>query len=660
MAKVKMQCVSIAVLNKDKKKLVSQLQKYGIVELKPSQPQSGFERHDVSAQRLVFERMVQTARQALGVINAYAPAKGKMLDFLNGRREITLDEYYEQSKDAKDTIRDCYDIVALDKQLGECRTEIARLKIAVDQQITWQSLDVPTGFAGTKTAAAFVGSLNKEYLESEIIEMIAAAGYEGDYALELVSTAHLQTNIFAVCLKKDSQAFDSALRKIGFSYISGADSKNTPLESAKVMTERRDALIADCEIIKGLIAKFAEIREKIEFFIDYYSMRVERYKVYGDLLSSDRVTLINGYIPQPKVKDFTEKIEEKFTAAVEIFEPDEDEDVPVLLKNNAFNAPCESTVTMFSPPGKNDVDPTSAMAFFFYLFFGMMLSDAGYGLLITLATLFVLKKFNLEQSMRRSMQMFFYSGISTMFWGVLFGGFFGDLIPKVAEVYFDTKITMPALLNPIDDALTLLVLGLGLGLVHILVGMGIAFYNLCRRGQVLDAICDVGFWIVTIIGMVAAVAGMFSGISMLGTVGIIILAVGLGGLVLTQGRKKKGFGKVISGLASIYDVTGYASDILSYCRLMALGLATGVFAQVINQLGMNKGVLGFIGFVIIFVIGNVISFGMNALGAYVHTIRLQYVEFFAKFYEGGGRMFEPFAAKTEYVRFKETADKTND
>lgn len=652
-----MQCVSIAVLNKDKKRLISQLQKYGVVELKRSTPQSGFETHDVSAQRLVFERMVQTARQALGVINTFAPHKGKMLDFLNGRREITLDEYYEQSKDAKDTIHVCYDIVALDKQLGECKSEISRLKIAVDQQMSWQSLDVPTGFAGTKTTAAFIGSLNKEYLESEIIEMISAAGFEGDYAMELVSTAHMQTNIFAVCPKKDEKAFDSALRKIGFSYISGADTKNTPLESAEIMNERRFALEKDCEIIKSLISDFAKKREKIEFFIDYYSMRVERYKVYGELLSSNHVTLINGYIPQPQAQDFTEKIERNFSAAVEIFEPDEDDDTPVLLKNNKFNAPCESTVTMFSPPGKNDVDPTSAMAFFFYLFFGMMLSDAGYGLLITLATAFVLKKFNLERSMRNSMQMFFYCGISTMFWGVLFGGFFGDLIPKIAQVYFNKTITMPALLNPIDDALTLLVLGLGLGIVHILVGMGIAFYNLCRQGHVLDAIFDVGFWIVAIIGMVAAVAGMFSGISMLGTVGIVILCAGLAGLVLTQGRKKKGFGKVVSGISSLYDVTSYASDILSYCRLMALGLATGVFAQVINQLGMNKGVFGFIGFIVIFVIGNLISFGMNALGAYVHTIRLQYVEFFSKFYEGGGRMFEPFESKTEFIRFKKTADK---
>ena len=134
--------------------------------------------------------------------------------------------------------------------------------------------------------------------------------------------------------------------------------------------------------------------------------------------------------------------------------------------------------------------------------------------------------------------------------------------------------------------------------------------------------------------------------------GLYILGAGALGLVLTQGRKSKGAGKIIGGIASLYDITSYASDMLSYSRLMALGLATGVFAQVINQLGIGKGVGGIIKFVIIFVIGNAISFAMNALGAYVHTIRLQYVEFFGKFYEGGGKEFKPFNLKTKFYRLK--------
>ena len=651
MAKLKMQCVSIAVLNKDKKRLVSRLQKYGVMEIKKTESADGFNAHDYSSERLVFERMVQTATSALKILDANCPEKKGMLDFLNGRRELEIDEYYEIAKTAKDCSESCYDIVALDKQLGACKAEIARLKIAIDQQNAWTALDVPTGFKGTALTAAFIGTINRECLQSEIDEMIANAGYDGNYALEIVNSGYMQTNIFAISPKSTADEFDKVLREIGFSYLTNTDSKNVPIEAIKVLSERRNALIKECLTIENLIKTFADKRRDIEFFIDYYAMRVQRYKLYGELLSSNHVTLIEGYIPEINAAAFTKDVEEKYSAAVEIREPDDDEDVPVALKNNAFNRPCESTVTMFSPPGKNDVDPTSAMAVFFYLFFGMMLSDAGYGLLIVLATAIILKKFNLEQSMRNSMKMFFYCGISTMFWGIMFGGFFGDLIPKIAQVYFNKTITIPAVLNPINDALTLLVLGLALGIVHIFVGMGINFCSLCRQGHVLDAIFDVGLWFVTIVGMVTAVAGMFTSIAILSKVGLILLGVGLVGLVLTQGRKKKGFGKVISGLASVYDITSYASDILSYCRLMALGLATGVFAQVINQLGMNKGIFGFLMFILIFVIGNAISFGMNALGAYVHTIRLQYVEFFSKFYEGGGRMFEPFAANTKYIRF---------
>lgn len=651
MAKLKMQRVSIAVTNKDKKRLVSRMQKYGVVEIRRSKGIDGFETHDHSSEQLVFERMVSAANQALKVLNEYAPKKSGMLDFLNGRRVLSLDEYYENAKESKDIIETCYDINALDKQLGECKAEIARLKISMDMLASWNTLDVPTGMNGTSRTKTFIGTFNREMTVGEVTELIGETGYDKDYSLEVISSGYMQTNVFALCLKKDADEFDGALRKAGFSYLTDTNSKLMPTESIKAMEVRRNALITDCDTIVSLIAKMAEKREQIEFFIDYYSMRVERYKLYGELISSKHVTLIEGYITAEKAADFTEKIESEFNAAVEISDPDpDDEDVPVALKNNKFNKPCESIVTMFSSPGKNDVDPTSAMAIFFYLFFGMMLSDAGYGLLIVIATAIVLKKFNLEQSMRNSMQMFFYCGISTMFWGFMFGGFFGDLIPRAAEVYFGVKFTMPALLNPIDDALVLLVIGLGLGVVHIMVGMGISFYNQCRQGHVADAFFDVGTWMVTIIGMVAAVAGMFAKIDMLSNVGIIILAVGILGLLLTQGRKSKGFGKVLKGITSIYDITGYASDILSYCRLMALGLATGVFAQVINQLGMNKGIVGFILFLVIFVVGNLISFGMNALGAYVHTIRLQYVEFFAKFYEGGGKPFEPFAAQTKYVR----------
>lgn len=677
MAKLKMLCVSIAVLNKDRKKLISKLQKCGVMELKKSRleveaakdadsaadldanvaqntAQSMFARQDHTASRLVFERMSKTARQALDILDSVAPKSGGMLDFLNGRREIGADEYRDLSEKVKPVCEICYDIAALDRQLGECRAEIARLNVAIDRQMSWSALDVPTGFKGTKTTRAFVGSLAAECSEGEITEGIAAAGFAGEYALEIVQKRPMQTDIFALCLKSDAEPFDAALRKIGFSYISDADAENVPLEAANRLTVRRDALRDDCEIIKKLIASFADQREQIEFLVDYYSMRAERYRVYGELLSSENVTLIEGYIPANIAADFAEAAERDFAAAVELREPSEEDEPPVALKNNAFAKPCENTVVMFSPPGRRDVDPTPSMAFFFYLFFGMMLSDAGYGLLFVLGTLFVLKKFRLEEPMRNTMRMFLYCGISTIFWGILFGGFFGDLIPKIAEVYFGKTITMPKLLDPINDALTLLVIGLALGAVHIFTGMAIHFYNFCRQGQVIDAIFDVGLWFVTIIGMICAVAGMFTEIGMLSRIGLITLGVGIAGLVLTQGRKKKGLGKIVSGIASIYDITGYASDILSYCRLMALGLATGVFAQVINQLGMNRGIFGFITFIIIFIVGNLISFAMNALGAYVHTIRLQYVEYFGKFYEGGGRMFEPFAAKTEFIRLTDS------
>ena len=347
-------------------------------------------------------------------------------------------------------------------------------------------------------------------------------------------------------------------------------------------------------------------------------------------------------------------LEKKYNACIIITDPNEnDDDVPVELSNNAFSKPAEGILRMYSPPSKKDIDPTAPMSVFFYIFFGLMLSDAGYGLLVVLGCVIALLKFNMEEKMKNNIKLFLYCGISTCFWGVLFGGYFGDLIYRVSDHFFGAPIIVkPLWLDPLKEPLTLLIFGIALGVVHVFAGMIINFINLLRHGEILSAVFDVGLWLLTLSGAVVLAVGLGLGIN-LTSIAVVMMIAGAVGLVLTQGRDKKGFSKVVSGVASLYDITSYLSDILSYSRIMALGLATGVLAQVVNLLGtMSEGVLGVLMFIVIFLIGTAISLAMNALGAYVHTIRLQYVEFFNKFYEGGGRFFSPFSANTKFIRFK--------
>ncbi|MBU5462268.1 V-type ATP synthase subunit I, partial [Lachnoclostridium sp. MSJ-17] len=296
-----------------------------------------------------------------------------------------------------------------------------------------------------------------------------------------------------------------------------------------------------------------------------------------------------------------------------------------------------------------------------YFFFGMMFSDAGYGLLMVIVIGIALKVFKPDKKMRNNLKLFQYCGVSTTVWGLIFGSIFGDA-PASLYNYFTgtTDMTMAKLLpwptlDPQKDALLLMVISIAFGLVHILVGMGCKFVVCIREKDYAAAFFDTGLWMLLLVGLAVLAAGMFLA-PVLVTVGAVIAIACAVGLVLTQGRGKKGIvGKAVGGLASLYDVTSYISDLLSYSRLLALGLTTGVMAQVFNMLStmMGKSVVGFIFMIIIFIAGHLINIGLNALGSYVHTMRLQYVEMFSKFYEGGGKEFEPFSLQSKYIKIQE-------
>ena len=288
---------------------------------------------------------------------------------------------------------------------------------------------------------------------------------------------------------------------------------------------------------------------------------------------------------------------------------------------------------------------------FFFIFFGMMLSDAGYGLILTIGGLLGARYLDAGEGLKRIMRMIGISGISTMFWGVLYGSWFGDAVPIVAETFFGRSIEIPMLIDPLNEPMKVLIISCVFGIVHLFAGMGIRAYIMIKRRDVPGAVFDVGLWYVFLIGLpLLLVPGT------LGTVGKVMSVAGAVGLVLTQGRHKPTLtGKITSGVMSLYNVTSYFSDVLSYSRILALGLATGVIASVVNILASMAGnsIIGIILFIVVFVFGHLLNLAINALGAYVHSARLQYVEFFGKYYEGGGVKFNPLKIETKYVKVTE-------
>ena len=331
----------------------------------------------------------------------------------------------------------------------------------------------------------------------------------------------------------------------------------------------------------------------------------------------------------------------------------------MLLKNNRFVRPVESITKMYALPGPKDIDPSGVMAFFYYVFFGMMLSDAGYGLVMVLGTTWALGKLTLKREMAETLRMFRYCGVSTVVWGALFGSWFGDIVQVIGRSFFSVEIGSLALwFEPMADPIRLLLFAFALGIVHLCAGLFVRAGMLIKQRRAWDAVMDTLPVLLLVLGAAPLAAGIFIPVPEgLTGAGKGMAAAGAVLLIFTSGRSgKKALAKLGGGLYGLYNTaSGYLSDVLSYSRLLALGLATGSIAGVVNLMGAmpeNLAVKAVV-LTVVFCVGHAVNLAINLLGAYVHTNRLQFVELFSKFYEGGGRAFAPFAAPQGYTHIEE-------
>jgi V/A-type H+-transporting ATPase subunit I len=381
-------------------------------------------------------------------------------------------------------------------------------------------------------------------------------------------------------------------------------------------------------------------RQHLMAYSDFLENERDKNEAISKFARTESAFLVEGWIPAPAVSGLEKLLTEKTETTVLIIrDPDPEEKVPVLLRNSGAADAFEVVTRLYSTPSRRDIDPTPLIAPFFFVFFGICLTDAGYGVILSLLALFVMRKLKLGGMGKQLIKLLFLGGISSFIFGVLMGGWFGDLI-KLRPLWF----------NPLDDPMRMLIFSFILGFIQIFFGMGVRAYQEIKAGRVLDALFDQGLWFVFLIGLVSLALPQFS------AAGKWLAVGGALGLILTQGRSQKGIiKKFLSGLLSLYDVTGYLSDVLSYSRLLALGLATGVIATALNTMGglLSGSVPGIIAMVIFLIGGHFFNLMIGSLGAYVHTSRLQYIEFFGKFFEGGGKAFEPFCNTTKFVDIEE-------
>lgn len=655
MAKLQMQKIEIIALLKDSKNVIERLQRRKAIEL-INIDDDKLIKMNTSSEMAQFERSLTTANSALEILDKSVGYKPSLLEALNGRQAISTANFAERKKQTDKTLSMCRSITDCSKKISSYRADSVKAQTNIDTLKPWLSMDLPRGFKGTKHTSAFIGSLPGAVSAGEV--EAALSGDTGTAAdVDIIFSSKEQTGMVVVCTKADSDTVSDRLRDMGFSRIM-SESSQTPMEETaalKAQISDNDKKISDCT---DKIKSFSDKRGDIEFLIDFLTMRRDKYDAINKLGVSQSTVIISGYIPKKYVDGLISEFDKKYVCAVSVYDPDEDDDVPVLLENGAFSSPVEGITEMYAMPNKRDVDPNPAMAFFYYLFFGMMLSDAGYGLMMIIGTTIALKKFTVEGALRKSLTMFKYCGISTLIWGALFGSWFGDLPQTIASNFFGREITTTALwFEPLSDPIKLLLFSFGLGIIHLFVGLGVGFKKQWDEGRRFDAICDVIPVYMTVLGVAPMAASILTTVpAVYMTIGKYLAIIGVILIVLTSGRSNKNiFARFFGGLYGLYNTaTGYLSDILSYSRLLALGLATGSIASVINLIATmpSNTALKAVCLIVIGIAGHTANMGINLLGAYVHADRLQFVEFFSKFYEGGGRPFKPLMANTKFIKFE--------
>lgn len=538
----------------------------------------------------------------------------------------------------------CDEVNGIVKQIAQQKNSSTRSQLQITALEPWSELDLDLSVSQTKNTALMyltcASDVNLDAFEQELAEK-APLCY-----LHKVSSGS-EMSCFVLLYHKDAQndVMNVVKRyntnRPDFVGLSGTASEN--ISSLKSQIENCNKEIDRLNEQLKVAASSAKL---LKTGYDMISLQIDDQKVRENIFQTESVFALTGWI----VENDSEKVKkllDKYQCYYTITAPAEGEEPPIKLKNNKFVEPYEMITEMYSLPTPDGIDPTPMLTPFFILFFGMMLADGGYGILITLLCFVGLKVLKPDEGFLKSaMKIGVACGLSTMFWGAMYGGWFGNLISQVAESWFGVTVKIPQVLDPLNNPMSVMILSFVLGAVHLFTGMGIKIYMLAKRGHLLDGLMDIGLWYVLLIGLPMLV------IPATAPVGKVLAIGGVLGLILTQGRHEKNiFMKLIKGVMSLYDITSYLSDILSYARILALGLAGGVIANVVNIMGTMPGlnIIGIIAFVLIFAGGHIFNLAISGLGAYVHTSRLQYVEFFGKFYEAGGKPFKPFKANTKYT-----------
>ncbi|MCR5575918.1 MAG: V-type ATP synthase subunit I [Oscillospiraceae bacterium] len=582
---------------------------------------------------------------AVELLDHYAPKKSKLL---SAKPELE-DRVLLDDTGLSGALKVAEAIEGSDARIKRIAAEESRQRAVIESLQPWLDLDLSLDCEGTERCSVLLGSLPGRIQFADIEAAVEAVDEEAE--LFPIHSDKKEHDVLLVCMREKLPAMQDALRPFGFTASPLTSMHGTARECLLNAEQSLKELAAEKENCTQYIVDDAVHRDELKLAADRVSVKIALAEAEDKLCGTDSVVAMEGWIPAEREEELAE-VFERFGCAWETQDPTEDEypQVPVKLKNNKFTNALNMVTDMYALPAYGSLDPNPLMAPFFILFYGLMMADMGYGILMIVAALVAMKKIKPRRGTLSFCQLLLYAGISTFVMGALTGGFFGDALEQIGRILGKPEGwgVLPALFSPLKDTVYVLVGAMVLGLIHLNTGMAINFYKKVKRGQLADAIWEEGALWVLLVGIILYVLKV-------GNIGgyPVVLILGLVMLFYGGSRSSKGiFGKLLSVFVTFYNqATGWFGDILSYSRIMALMLAGSVIATVFNTIGAIANNLVF--FFVIFIIGHALNFGLNLLGCYVHDLRLQCLEYFGKFYEDGGRPFEPLEIKTKYYNVAE-------
>lgn len=649
MAIVKMKKFNLFVLESNRKQLLEELQKFSYVHFVKTDAKEYAEYlkdTEVSSDTSTYSEQSSKVQWMINYVEKFAEKEKAISALKKGPAVYTFDELEKAAK-SYDYEPDYKSLDEISKKLDENKQEILNLQNSIKELKPWEGIKEPIHeLRNFKIAKFIMGSVPTKNL-LKFKESLATFKYT---YFEEQSVTGNSTNCIFFTNEVEYEALMEVFRANGF--VESNLDIDCVVGDAILEKENRISVLNEdnlklTEEVKG----FTKNLFNMKLVYEYLENLAIRNGAVSNFKSTERLDVVEGFIPFDKENDFRNTINKISDSKIHIEIEDADRDdpeVPIILKNNKISSLFESVTQMYALPKYNEADPTFLLSIFYWVFFGMMVADFAYGLILLILTGTALTLFKFNESVKKFLQFFCCLSFSTMIWGLLFGSAFGDLIQLPTQVLDSSK-----------DFMTVLIMSIAFGGIHLAFGLGMKAYVLIKNGQPMDAFYDVFLWFLTLASTIVYVLILANVIKASGlgkTITLVAMLVGMLGIIAFGARDSKSMaGRIAGGMYSLYGITGYIGDFVSYLRLMALGLAGGFIAVAINiivKMLVGAGPVGFVFGGIVFAFGQAFNIFLSFLSAYVHTSRLMYVEFFSKFYEGGGKAFKKFRSKDKYIELR--------